>query len=467
MTSTSPLPGSAAERDRRAGAAIFRGIGQQVADDLLDIGRVGDDRRQAGRDVESERHARPALLLRLRRPRQQPLEEDRLPADVAGVLTEPIERDDVLDEPLQALGLLVDVAEDAALRLLVERRMLASEQLRPAEDGRHRRPELVRQDPDEGLADGFPAAGLGDVAQDHDRLLADGREADADGDRVGRDLDPAIGIVAGRQHDRAAGHPERRGRAGRIVQLGEDVARRSASSTSGKICSPAGLDNVIVPSAAQTTTASPIARMTALSSAARACSAWASRWRRTWTSIRSPMSRAIATSAEPPLADAIGWMTISTVVDRPSGRWMSTIARRDVLRPGDDRRDDRAEPRGLGAGEDALDAVSDELVRRPAGDVAGAPVDVADEPGCRIEDDHGLDHGVEDGAREIAGCDDRRTGAIDRTVARRGAGARGGDGIRHGISIISTRTIGRSRGRTAAAHSRARQPTSLLRSNDA
>ena len=81
-----------------------------------------------------------------------------------------------------------------------------------------------------------------------------------------------------------------------------------------------------MPSAAHTTTASPIARMTAFSSAARACSAWASRWRRTWTSIRSPMSRAIATRAEPPAADVIGWMTISTVVASPSGRWMSTIA---------------------------------------------------------------------------------------------------------------------------------------------
>ena len=321
-----------------------------------------------GRDVESERDARPAPLLRLHHARQQPLEQHRLPADVAGVLTEPIERDNVLDEPLQALGLLVDVAEDAAPRLLVERRMLAGEQLRPAEDGRHRRPELVRQDPDERLADGLPSAGLGDVAQDHDRLLADGREADADGDRIGGDLDPAIGIVAGRQHDRAAAASRAPVRRRPDRAAGRGCPRRSRSSTSGKICSPAGLVNVIVPSAAHTTTASPIARMTAFSSAARACSAWASRWRRTWTSIRSPMSRAIATSAEPPLADAIGWMTISTVVDSTVRSQDVDHRPRDVLRPGDDGGDDRAEPRGLGPGKDDLDAASDELVCRPAGD---------------------------------------------------------------------------------------------------
>jgi len=64
------------------------------------------------------------------------------------------------------------------------------------------------------------------------------------------------------------------------------------------------------------------------------------------------------------------------------------------------------------------DALRDSVV---SGHVAGAAVDVADEPGGRIEDDHRLDHGVEDGAREIAGWGDLRTGAIDRPVARRGA----------------------------------------------
>ena len=68
----------------------------------------------AGAMSSRERHARPARLLRFDDARQQPLEQDRLPADVAGLLAEAVEGDDVLDEPLEPLGLLVDVAEDAA-----------------------------------------------------------------------------------------------------------------------------------------------------------------------------------------------------------------------------------------------------------------------------------------------------------------------------------------------------------------
>ena len=110
-----------------------------------------------------------------------------------------------------------------APRLLVERRCLAGEQLRAPEDRRDRRAQLVRQDADERLADGLAAARLGHVAHHDDRLLAGGREADPDGDRVGRDLDPAIRIRHGRQFDRPAGRAERGSDAVRIVQLVEDL----------------------------------------------------------------------------------------------------------------------------------------------------------------------------------------------------------------------------------------------------
>ena len=67
------------------------------------------------------------------------------------------------------------------------------------------------------------AARLGDVAHDHDRLLAGGRQADPDVDRIGRDLHPALGIGAGRQDDRAAGRAERRGVPVGVVELREDL----------------------------------------------------------------------------------------------------------------------------------------------------------------------------------------------------------------------------------------------------
>ena len=81
---------------------------------------------------------------------------------------------------------------------------------------------------------------------------------------------------------------------------------------------------MIAPSAAHTTTPSPIARMTALSSAALACSAWARRWRRTWTSIRSLMSRATATIPRRPPGRSTGRRTTSPVVVRPSAPGNST-----------------------------------------------------------------------------------------------------------------------------------------------
>ena len=53
------------------------------------------------------------------------------------------------------------------------------------------------------------------------------------------------------------------------------------------------------------------------SSAARACSACARRWSRTWTSIRSRTSRAIATMARELPGRSTAWRTTSTAVGRP------------------------------------------------------------------------------------------------------------------------------------------------------
>ena len=102
---------------------------------------------------------------------------------------------------------------------------------------------------------------------------------------------------------------------------------------SGKRLSAAGLASTMRPSEAHTTTPSPIARMTAFSSAARACSDWARRWRRTWTSIRSLMSRAIATMACDPSDSDTGWSATSTEIGRPVAGWTSVITVADRRRP--------------------------------------------------------------------------------------------------------------------------------------
>ena len=155
---------------RSSRAAVLGGVREQVADDLLDVGRVGDRRRHARRDVELERHARPADLLGADDDGQEPLDEDRLGADLALVLAEAGHRDDVLDEAMEPLRLDDDVGEDLLARLRRQLVVLPGEDLGAGEDRRHRRPQLVRQDADERVPDRLALAVRGDVAEHDDRL---------------------------------------------------------------------------------------------------------------------------------------------------------------------------------------------------------------------------------------------------------------------------------------------------------
>ena len=119
--------------------------------------------------MDRELDAGPAFLLRGHHPRDDPLEQDGLTPEVRIRLAEPVQRDDVLDEALEPLRFLRDVVEDLAARRLVERCPRA-QRPRATVDRRDRRPELVREDPDEGLADRLALPLLGDVAKDQDRL---------------------------------------------------------------------------------------------------------------------------------------------------------------------------------------------------------------------------------------------------------------------------------------------------------
>ena len=92
----------------------------------------------------------------------------------------------------------------------------------------------MRQDADERLADGLAPAGVGDVADDHDGLVAGRREADADRHRVGRQLEPAVRV--GRERRARPGPPaaraSARGRSGR--RAGRGRRDRSGSRCRGR-----------------------------------------------------------------------------------------------------------------------------------------------------------------------------------------------------------------------------------------
>ena len=202
------------------------------------------------------------------------------------------------------------------------------EDLGPGVDRRHRRSQLVGEDADERVPDRLPLARLGDVAEDDDRLVAEVRLAVGRGPARSRPRSSAP-----RRAAPAAPPARRRGRgpapSARDPRARPGSRRRSASSTSGKTSSAAGLARMIRPSRSQTTTPSPIARITALSSAARACSASASRRSACSVAIRSRRSRATARmrGGSPPA--------------RPAG---------GGPRPGSDRRPAGRSRIGLGAG---------------------------------------------------------------------------------------------------------------------
>ncbi len=116
-----------------------------------------------------------------------------------------------------------DVVEDLLARHVGQ---LAGpgQDLRPRIDGRDRGAQLVGQDPDEGVADGLLLALLGDVAQEHDRLvLVTGHAIATGGDGPGADLDPALVVGADPQLDRPAAPAERRREPVGVVELGEDL----------------------------------------------------------------------------------------------------------------------------------------------------------------------------------------------------------------------------------------------------
>ena len=110
-TSTSPSAFRADDDDAAVVRRVLRRVVEQVADDLLDVGRLAGDDRQVGLEIGLDRDRRQlASLLR-----DDPLEEtarlDRLGLDLEPAALDATQDEQVLDEPMEALGLGSDVLE--------------------------------------------------------------------------------------------------------------------------------------------------------------------------------------------------------------------------------------------------------------------------------------------------------------------------------------------------------------------
>ena len=144
-------------------------------------------------------------------------------AQLAVIVTELVEGDHVLDQALESLRLGRDVDEDLVPGGGVEGGIRAGERLGAAVDRGERRPQLVRQHADEGLAHALPLPGRRDVAQDDDGLRPRGAVVSRHVDGIRRHLDPASGRVAGLEGDGPGVPAERRREVLRVVELSEDL----------------------------------------------------------------------------------------------------------------------------------------------------------------------------------------------------------------------------------------------------
>jgi hypothetical protein len=230
--------------DRRALTAVLRRVRQEVADDLLEIGGVGHDRRQAraisiakttpGQRSSSDARTRGTIRCSRTgsRPRSVSASPNRLSATTSS--TSRLRR-----------------SASSATSSRISRRVASSRLLSSRESTRappkivgDGRSQLVGQDADEGLANRLPLALLGDIAEHEDRLAARIALGRPVGDRIGGKLDPALGFGARPQDDRTRDGCRGAERRLRVVELREDagVARLG---TFGNIWRPAGLDRIV------------------------------------------------------------------------------------------------------------------------------------------------------------------------------------------------------------------------------
>ena len=186
------------------GAAVFDRVAQQVPDDLADVAVVAAHGRQARRDDGRDVRPEPDRPLALDDRRQDPLEEDRLAADQLLAALDAGKDQQVLDQAVESLGLGRDVGDELARDRRIELLAAPEQDLAAAVDRGDRRPQLVRQDADEGVAQVVVLEPVGDVGQDGDRRLLALRLEGADRE-VDRERRPILAQRVASSRRRSAG----------------------------------------------------------------------------------------------------------------------------------------------------------------------------------------------------------------------------------------------------------------------
>ena len=182
---------------------------------------------------EVDRDLRPERLLALDELLDDPIEQDRPDAAEVAAALDARHRDEVLDHPLEPLGLRGDADEELVARLRVEPRPAAEQQLRPAVDRGDRRPELVRQHAQEAIADLVRLVAPGDVGDhgDLERPAVELERAAGDLGREVRAVDPPAGRLGA--EDRALA-----GRGRRLVLVERDEVGRAGRRSAGPPAQP-------------------------------------------------------------------------------------------------------------------------------------------------------------------------------------------------------------------------------------
>ena len=159
-----PTPG--VDRDRCPGA-VLRRVGEEVAQDLLDVAVIARHGRQIALHDEVDASLGIPGGLLANDPVEDPLEEHRVVADQARAPIDVRDDDEVVDHPPEAIGLRAHVGGEGS-----DRRRVALG--RPVEehgcgvDRRDRGPQLVREHAHEGLPGLVRLALVVDIARDRD-----------------------------------------------------------------------------------------------------------------------------------------------------------------------------------------------------------------------------------------------------------------------------------------------------------
>ena len=279
------------------------------------------------------------------------------------------------------------------------------------------------------------AAGVGDVAEDDDRLVAGRGKPDPDGDRVGRQLHPAFRVCRDGQLDRPGARAELWCETGRIDQSREDVGVGLARDVGEqRLGGRVGQADPAVGRAHDDALAHRPDDGVQLGGPGVL---------RLGEPLESDLDfdplRDVACDGDDRLRAVVQGDRLEHDLDRDrrSARPLDLgHERRGVPPAGGDLVDEARQSRRVGRSDEVGDRAADQLVAPSPENVLTAAIDIDHLPSGRVEHDDGLDDGVEDRLGEAAVV----ARATHRHLGRHGGGGFGGPGpglmIRHDVSMI-------------------------------